>query len=162
MADLTATAVATRGFFADGKWIERGEITEIHAPYDGSVIGQVFQGTRADAGFAIASAVKAFGTTRRLPAFERQRATLGAGHRDTRGTKNLLAAFVWKRASPLRRREPKSSAPSSPSTSQPRKARAFMASIFRWIGRSTRQAAGVSFAGFLSDLSRVSRLLIFR
>lgn len=73
MADLTATAVATRGFFADGKWIERGEITEIHAPYDGSVIGQVYQGTRADAEFAIASAVKAFGTTRRLPAFERQR-----------------------------------------------------------------------------------------
>jgi acyl-CoA reductase-like NAD-dependent aldehyde dehydrogenase len=33
----------------------------------------VFQGTRADAELAIASAVKAFGTTRRLPAFERQR-----------------------------------------------------------------------------------------
>jgi acyl-CoA reductase-like NAD-dependent aldehyde dehydrogenase len=73
MADLTATAIATRGFFVDGKWIERGEITEIHAPYDGSVIGQVYQGTRSDAELAIASAVKAFGTTRRLPAFERQR-----------------------------------------------------------------------------------------
>src|SRR5262244_3957805 len=73
MADMTATAVATRGFFVDGKWIERGEIVEIHAPYDGSVIGQVYQGARSDAEFAIASAVKAFGTTRRLPAFERQR-----------------------------------------------------------------------------------------
>jgi acyl-CoA reductase-like NAD-dependent aldehyde dehydrogenase len=73
MADLTATAVAARGFFVDGKWIERGEIAEIHAPYDGSVIGQVYQGNRADGEFAIASAVKAFGTTRRLPAFERQR-----------------------------------------------------------------------------------------
>jgi len=73
MAEMTATAVATRGFFVDGKWIERGEIVEIHAPYDGSVIGQVYQGTRSDAEFAIASAVKAFGTTRRLPAFERQR-----------------------------------------------------------------------------------------
>ena len=70
---MTATAVATRGFFVDGKWIERGEIVEIHAPYDGSVIGQVYQGARSDAEFAIASAVKAFGTTRRLPAFERQR-----------------------------------------------------------------------------------------
>ena len=73
MAEMTATAVATRGFFVDGKWIERGEIVEIHAPYDGSVIGQVYQGARSDAEFAIASAVKAFGTTRRLPAFERQR-----------------------------------------------------------------------------------------
>ena len=73
MSDMTATAVATRGFFVDGKWIERGELAEIRAPYDGAVIAQVFQGTRADAELAIASAVKAFGTTRRLPAFERQR-----------------------------------------------------------------------------------------
>jgi acyl-CoA reductase-like NAD-dependent aldehyde dehydrogenase len=73
MADLTATAIATRGFFVDGKWVERGEVVEIHAPYDGSVIGQVYQGNRSDAELAIASAVKAFGTTRRLPAFERQR-----------------------------------------------------------------------------------------
>jgi len=70
---MTATAVATRGFFVDGKWIERGELAEIRAPYDDAVIAQVFQGTRADAELAIASAVKAFGTTRRLPAFERQR-----------------------------------------------------------------------------------------
>jgi len=70
---MTATAVATRGFFVDGKWIEHGELAEIRAPYDDAVIAQVFQGTRADAELAIASAVKAFGTTRRLPAFERQR-----------------------------------------------------------------------------------------
>jgi acyl-CoA reductase-like NAD-dependent aldehyde dehydrogenase len=48
-------------------------LAEVRAPYDGSVIAQVFQGTRADAELAITSAVKAFGTTRRLPAFERQR-----------------------------------------------------------------------------------------
>jgi acyl-CoA reductase-like NAD-dependent aldehyde dehydrogenase len=73
MSEMTVTAVATRGFFVDGKWIERGELAEVRAPYDDSVIAQVFQGTRADAELAITSAVKAFGTTRRLPAFERQR-----------------------------------------------------------------------------------------
>jgi acyl-CoA reductase-like NAD-dependent aldehyde dehydrogenase len=73
MSEMTISAVATRGFFVDGKWIERGELAEVRAPYDGSVIAQVFQGTRADAELAITSAVKAFGTTRRLPAFERQR-----------------------------------------------------------------------------------------
>jgi acyl-CoA reductase-like NAD-dependent aldehyde dehydrogenase len=73
MSEMTVSAVATRGFFVDGKWIERGELAEVRAPYDGSVIAQVFQGTRADAELAITSAVKAFGTTRRLPAFERQR-----------------------------------------------------------------------------------------
>jgi acyl-CoA reductase-like NAD-dependent aldehyde dehydrogenase len=73
MAQMTATPVATQGFFVDGKWIEDGDPVEIRAPYDGSVIASVFQGRREHAEAAIASAVKAFGTTRRLPAFERQR-----------------------------------------------------------------------------------------
>src|SRR5579863_4714150 len=73
MAQMTATPVATHGFLLDGKWIEDGNAVEIRAPYDGSVVGRVFQGKREHAEAAIAAAVKAFGTTRRLPAFERQR-----------------------------------------------------------------------------------------
>jgi len=42
-------------------------------PLRRSVIAQVYQGTREHAQAAITAAVKAFGTTRRLPAFERQR-----------------------------------------------------------------------------------------
>ncbi len=73
MAQMTVTPVSTQGFFVDGKWWEEGDPVEIRAPYDGSVIGSVFQGRREHAEAAIAAAVKAFGTTRRLPAFERQR-----------------------------------------------------------------------------------------
>src|SRR6202045_1427432 len=73
MAQMTATPVSTQGFFVDGKWIEEGDPVEIRAPYDGNVIASVFQGRREHAEAAIAAAVKAFGTTRRLPAFERQR-----------------------------------------------------------------------------------------
>ena len=73
MAEMTMTPVATYGFFVDGRWIEDGEVVEIRAPYDGSVIGRVVQGRREHAEAAIAAAVKAFGTTRRLPTFERQR-----------------------------------------------------------------------------------------
>ena len=73
MPQLTATPVTTRGFFLDGKWIEEGEVMEVRAPYDQAVVGQVFQGGRRHAEAAVAAAVKAFGTTRRLPAFERQR-----------------------------------------------------------------------------------------
>ena len=73
MAPMTATPASTQGFFVDGKWIEEGDPVEIRAPYDGSVIASVFQGRREHAEAAIAAAVKAFGTTRRLPAFERQR-----------------------------------------------------------------------------------------
>src|SRR5438552_2320120 len=73
MAQMTVTPVTTQGFLLDGKWIEEGEAVEVHSPYDGSVVGRVFQGRRNHAEAAIAAAVKAFGTTRRLPAFERQR-----------------------------------------------------------------------------------------
>src|SRR5713226_3135186 len=73
MAQLTVTPVSTQAFLVDGKWIEEGDTVEVRAPDDGSVIAQVFQARREHAEAAIAAAVKAFGTTRRLPAFERQR-----------------------------------------------------------------------------------------
>jgi acyl-CoA reductase-like NAD-dependent aldehyde dehydrogenase len=70
---MTVTPVAIHGMFVDGRWIEEGDVIEIKAPFDGAVIGRVHQSTRRHAEAAIAAAVKAFGTTRRLPAFERQR-----------------------------------------------------------------------------------------
>ena len=73
MAEMTAAPVATYGFYLDGKWVEQGELVDIRAPYDGAVLARVHQGHREHAETAIAAAVKAFGTTRRLPAFERQR-----------------------------------------------------------------------------------------
>ena len=73
MAQMTIADVATHGFLVDGKWMEDGDVVEVKAPYDGAVVGRVFQGRRQHAEAAIAAAVKAFGTTRRLPAFERQR-----------------------------------------------------------------------------------------
>jgi acyl-CoA reductase-like NAD-dependent aldehyde dehydrogenase len=73
MAEMTLADIATHGFLVDGKWMEDGDAVEVKSPYDGSVVGRVFQGRRAHAEAAIAAAVKAFGTTRRLPAFERQR-----------------------------------------------------------------------------------------
>src|ERR1700757_1465363 len=73
MAEMTLTQATTYGFFLDGKWVDEGDLIEIKAPYDGAVIASVHQGRREHAEAAIAAAVKAFGTTRRLPAFERQR-----------------------------------------------------------------------------------------
>ena len=73
MPEMTIAPVATHGFFLDGRWQEDGDPVEIRAPYDNSLIARVIQGRREHAEAAIAAAVKAFGTTRRLPAFERQR-----------------------------------------------------------------------------------------
>jgi acyl-CoA reductase-like NAD-dependent aldehyde dehydrogenase len=73
MAEMTIAPVASYGFFIDGRWVEDGNIVEVRAPYDGSVIARVVQARREHAEAAVVAAVKAFGTTRRLPAFERQR-----------------------------------------------------------------------------------------
>jgi acyl-CoA reductase-like NAD-dependent aldehyde dehydrogenase len=73
MAEMTATPVINQGFFLDGKWIEAGDPVEIRSPYDNSPVGHIFQAKREHADAAIAAAVKAFATTKRLPAFERQR-----------------------------------------------------------------------------------------
>src|ERR1700745_1992697 len=77
MAQLTVADVATHGCVVEGKWMETGDVVEVKAPYDGTVVGRVFQGKREHAEAAIAAAVKAFGTTRRLPAFERRRVLRG-------------------------------------------------------------------------------------
>ncbi len=73
MAEMTIVPVATHGFFVDGRWQQEGDLVEIRSAFDGSLIARVSQGRREHAETAIAAAVKAFGTTRRLPAFERQR-----------------------------------------------------------------------------------------
>src|ERR1700746_289708 len=73
MAQMTIAEVATHGFLVHGKGVEDGDIIDVKAPYDGALVGRIFQGNRQHAEAAIAAAVKAFGTTRRLPAFERQR-----------------------------------------------------------------------------------------
>lgn len=73
MTPLTTSPVRTQAFYLQGKWVEDGTPVEIRSPYDGTPLAMVFQGTADHAERAIQSAVQAFGSTRRLPAFERQR-----------------------------------------------------------------------------------------
>lgn len=73
MAEMTTVPVRTRGFYLAGKWLEEGTPVEIRSPYDGSPIAEVFEATREHADRAIHGAARAFASTRRLPAFERQR-----------------------------------------------------------------------------------------
>src|ERR1700686_300570 len=73
MAQMTTVPVRTRGFYLAGKWLEEGTPVEIRAPYDGTSLATVFQGSADHVERAIQSAIRAFGSTRRLPAFERQR-----------------------------------------------------------------------------------------
>jgi len=73
MAETSSAPVRTRGFYLAGKWVEEGTPVEIRAPYDGRPLAEVLEGTREHAERAIEAAVRASASTRRLPAFERQR-----------------------------------------------------------------------------------------
>ena len=102
MAEMTATPVRTQGFYLSGKWVEEGSTVEIRAPYDGTPLAQVFQGTREHAERAIQSAVRAFGSTRRLPAFERQRVLRSIAQQITTRKEEFARTLAQEAGKPLK------------------------------------------------------------
>src|SRR5438874_13102182 len=102
MAQMTATEVRTQGFYLSGKWLEEGTPVEIRAPYDGTPLAQIFQGTREHAERAIQSAVRAFGSTRRLPAFERQRVLRSIAQHITSRKEEFARTLAQEAGKPLK------------------------------------------------------------
>jgi acyl-CoA reductase-like NAD-dependent aldehyde dehydrogenase len=60
-------------YFVGGEWISDGESFEVLSPFDKSVVGRSWRGTRAHADAAVDAAVRGFQTTRKLPSHEKQR-----------------------------------------------------------------------------------------
>src|SRR6266700_530829 len=102
MAQMTTTEVRTQGFYLSGKWLEEGTPVEIRAPYDGTPLAQIFQGTREHAERAIQSAVRAFGSTRRLPAFERQRVLRSIAQHITSRKEEFARTLAQEAGKPLK------------------------------------------------------------
>lgn len=73
MAISSKTLTRTWGFFLDGKWIAEGDRFDVLAPHDRSIVGVGYRATAAHAETAARAAQRAFRTTRRMPAYERQR-----------------------------------------------------------------------------------------
>jgi len=73
MATATKSPAKTWGFLLDGKWVMEGESFEIHTPLDGGVVGTGYRATAAHAEAAVQAAQRAFGLTRKMPSYERQR-----------------------------------------------------------------------------------------
>jgi acyl-CoA reductase-like NAD-dependent aldehyde dehydrogenase len=74
MVIATKTLTKTWGFFVDGKWTSEGEPVEVLAPHDGSLVGTSYRATARHAETGVQSAQRAFEITRKIPAYERQRA----------------------------------------------------------------------------------------
>jgi acyl-CoA reductase-like NAD-dependent aldehyde dehydrogenase len=102
MAQLTTAPVRTQGFYLQGKWVEEGTPVEIRAPYDGTPLARVFQGTREHVEKAIQSAVRAFGSTRRLPAFERQRVLRSIAQQITSRKEEFARTLAQESGKPLK------------------------------------------------------------
>jgi len=102
MAQMTTTPARTQGFYLSGKWIEEGTPVEIRAPYDGSPIAQVFQATREHVEKAIHAAARAFGSTRRLPAFERQRVLRSIAQHITSRKEEFARTMAQEAGMPLK------------------------------------------------------------
>jgi acyl-CoA reductase-like NAD-dependent aldehyde dehydrogenase len=128
----------------DGRWMEDGDVVEVRAPFDGSVIARVIQARREHAEAAIAAAVKAFGTTRRLPAFERQRVLRRVAQSIAERRDEFPALWRRKPGSPSSWRASKLTARSSFSTSPRKRPRAFTANISPSTGRNRPPDAGAS------------------
>ncbi len=101
-ANLTIAPVATHGYFLDGQWQEAGDLVEIRAPYDNTLIARVVQGRREHAEAAIAAAVKAFGTIRRLPAFERQRVLRRISQQMTERKEEFARTLAMEAGKPIK------------------------------------------------------------
>jgi acyl-CoA reductase-like NAD-dependent aldehyde dehydrogenase len=72
MATATRTPAKNWGFFLDGKWFTEGEAFHVLSPYDHSVVGTAYRATAAHAEKAVLAAQRAFATTKKMGAFERQ------------------------------------------------------------------------------------------
>jgi acyl-CoA reductase-like NAD-dependent aldehyde dehydrogenase len=73
MATATGIPVKTWGFFLDGKWLTEGELFEVRSPFDHSLVGKGYRASAAHAEAAVRSAQRAFESTKKMPAYERQR-----------------------------------------------------------------------------------------
>jgi acyl-CoA reductase-like NAD-dependent aldehyde dehydrogenase len=73
MSVSTKSPAKSHPFLLDGQWIAGGKPLEVFSPYDGSPVGTTYWATSQQLDRAIAASVRAFDTTRRMPAYERQR-----------------------------------------------------------------------------------------
>lgn len=73
MGTSTKNPAKSFSFSVGGKWVSEGKPLEVVSPFDGSPVGITYWASSEQLEEAIRSAVAVFETTKRLPAYERQR-----------------------------------------------------------------------------------------
>jgi acyl-CoA reductase-like NAD-dependent aldehyde dehydrogenase len=102
MATVTKLHEKSWPLFLDGKWRAEGAPVQIRSPYDNSVVGATFNGSAAHAETAIRAAVRAFETTRKMPAFERKRILLSISETIRSGAEEFAHLMALEAGKPIR------------------------------------------------------------
>ncbi|HSA92139.1 MAG TPA: aldehyde dehydrogenase family protein [Terriglobales bacterium] len=102
MAEITTLAAKSFGYLLGGEWRTEGEAVEVRSPFDGSVVGTTFRAGPQQMEAAIAAAVRAFDTTRRLPAYERQRVLSAVSRTVAERREDLARTIALEAGKPIK------------------------------------------------------------
>jgi acyl-CoA reductase-like NAD-dependent aldehyde dehydrogenase len=102
VSQATEVAATTHEFLVDGCWLAEGEPVEVRSPYDRHLIGITFQPRAEHVEAAVRAALRAFETTRRLAAYERQAILRGIAQRVSERKEELARLIAEEAGKPIR------------------------------------------------------------
>jgi acyl-CoA reductase-like NAD-dependent aldehyde dehydrogenase len=102
MATATAARLGERGILLAGGVVETGERYEVRSPYDGSAVAVVHRARPAEVEHAIAAAVAAFETTRRLPSWKRAAVLNGISQKIAARRDELARTIALEAGKPIK------------------------------------------------------------
>jgi acyl-CoA reductase-like NAD-dependent aldehyde dehydrogenase len=99
---ITQAQLGELGIVLGGEHVETGETYEIRSPYDGAPVAVVHRAGSAEVERAIAGAVEAFETTRRLPSWQREQVLEGIAARIATRREELARTIALEAGKPIK------------------------------------------------------------
>ncbi len=97
-----AIPTKTSGFLINGEWLKEGDMLEVRSPYDQAVVGTTFRPLATHLETAIQAAAQAFGVTRRLPSYERQRVLRAIAEGISAGREEFASTIAQEAGKPIK------------------------------------------------------------
>jgi acyl-CoA reductase-like NAD-dependent aldehyde dehydrogenase len=99
---VTETALGELGIVLDGDQLQTGQTYEVRSPYDAASVAVVHRAGPAEVERAIAGAVEAFSTTRRLPSWQREQVLERISTRIAERREELAQTIALEAGKPIR------------------------------------------------------------
>lgn len=102
MDGIAEVRAKAHGFLLNGKWLSEGEPLEVRSPFNHELIATTFRPRASHIEAAVQAAVRAFETTRKLPAYERQRILRSVAQGITDHSENFARTIALEAGKPIR------------------------------------------------------------